>query len=162
MKKLIMPILVAGLMIISALSLGSCKKTDTNGNTNMESIPTVYDVITVEDAQNLSKDGEWNGEYIECYYCPNFIHPLHVPNPNDGLLYRCDDDIAFNEEDHSLFCPTHSHVHLFSVDDNCTPPGQPTPYFCIYKGKREHRHILTYTSLYFFNGWHIGGGAVSE
>ena len=64
MKKFIMPILVAGLMIISALNLGSCKKTDTNGKINMESIPTVYDVITVEDAQRLSKDAG-NGEWID-------------------------------------------------------------------------------------------------
>lgn len=163
MKKFIMSFLVAGLVIISALSLNSCKKADTNGNTNMgASIPTVYDVITVEDAQHFSKDGR-EGEYIDCYYCPNFHFPEQTVNPYpDGRLYRCDHDIAYNEENHTFLCEVHSHIHFFTAEENCTPPHQTSPYFCIYKGLREHRHILTYTSLFFFNGWHIGGGADSE
>lgn len=163
MKKCLMSFLVAGLMIISAINLSSCKKTDTNGNTNMESIPTVYDVITNEDAQRLSKDGGngGDGEYIDCYYCPDHLMPDSLPYPG-GLLYRCDHFPHYNEENHTLFCPVHSHVHYFTATERCTPPGQDNTYFCIYQGLREHRHILTYTSLYFFNGWHIGGGGTSE
>lgn len=156
MKKFIMSFLVAGLLIISALNLSSCKKADTNVVTE-ESIPTVYDYISDKDIQSFSKDGE--GEWIECYYCPNFMHPDSAAYPL-GRLYRCDDDPEFVDE--AFFCETHSHVHLFQVTDDCTPPGQISPYFCVYKYLRLHRHIVTYTDRYFFNGWHVGGGANGE
>ena len=156
MKKFIMSFLVAGLMIVSALSLGSCKKTSTNGG----SIPTVYDVITVDEAQRLSKDSG-DGEWIDCYYCPGHLMPDSSAYLG-GRLYRCDDDPAYNPVDHTLLCYTHSHFHYFTATEDCTPPGQEYMYYCIYNQLRDHRHILTYTSLYYFNGWHIGGGVVSE
>ena len=160
MKKLIMSFLVASLLVTTALSLSSCKKTDTNENANTEEfIPTVYDVITVEDAQNLSNGRDGDGEYIDCYYCPNFIHPDSTAYPLNRL-YRCDDNPPFVNE--AFYCSTHSHVHYFDVTDDCTPPGQTEPYFCVYNGLRKHYHILTYTHRYFFNGWHVGGGAGSE
>lgn len=156
MKKLVMTFLVASLFITTVLSLSSCKKTDTNGTT-IESIPVVYDYITEDDIQNFSKDGD--GEWIDCYYCPGFLHPDSTAYPL-GRLYRCNDNPPFVNE--AFYCRQHSHVHFFEADENCTPPGHTTPYYCIYKGFRKHYHILTYTPRYFFNGWHIGGGAGSE
>lgn len=153
MKKLVMSFLVVGLMVVSAVSLSSCKKTSTNENENTEaSIPVVYDYIIIDDEdQSLSKDEVW----IDCYYCPHF--PIHYPN---NRLYKCDHNPPFIDE--AFDCEVHSHHHYFEVTDNCTPPGQVEPYFCEYNGFRKHMHILTYTSRYFHNSWHLGGGAGSE
>lgn len=160
MKKLAMTFLVASLLVTTAFSLSSCKKTNTSENANTEEdIPIVYDVINLEDAQRLSGGKDWGGEYIDCYYCPGHLLPDSLPYPG-GFLYRCDDNPPF--ENNAFLCSEHSHIHFFDVTDDCTPPGQTLPYFCIYKGVRKHIHILTYTSNYFFNGWHVGGGAGSE
>lgn len=149
MKKFIMSFLVAGLVIVSAISLSSCKKTDTNGNANMEEqIPTVYDLITSDGAQSLTKDGEW----IDCYYCTGGFNPYP-----DNRLYMCEDHPLFIND--AFYCEEHSHIHYFEATEDCTPPNQTSPYFCVYKGLRKHKHILTYTPNYFFNGWHLGGGA---
>ena len=155
MKKLVMSFLVASLFVTTALSLGSCKKTDTNENANTEEfIPTVYDYIIYDEDQNTSKDDD--DVWIDCYYCTQ-----NFPNHYEGnRLYKCDDNPPFVDE--AFYCEEHSHIHYFDDTQDCTPPGQTHPYFCEYKGLRKHRHILTYTSRYFFNGWHIGGGAGSE
>lgn len=156
MKKLVMVFLVASLLVATALSLGSCKKTDTNENANTEEFfPTVYDYIIDED-QNSSRDDEW----IECYYCTqNF--PNQYP---DNRIYKCEHNPPYVNE--AFYCSEDSHIHYFEATDDCTPPGHVLPYFCEYRGVRRHRHILTYTSRYFFNGWfegwHIGGGAGNE
>jgi len=154
MKKLVMTFLVASLLVTTALSLSSCKKTDTNENANTEEfIPTVYDYIIYDENQNPSKD---DGIWIDCYYCTQGFPPQYPGN----RLYKCDHNPPYIYE--AFYCAEHSHEHYFEATDDCTPPGQTQPYFCEYKGLRKHRHILTYTSRYFFNGWHIGGGAGSE
>ena len=61
MKKFIMTFLVAGLMITSALSLSSCKKTVTDASSE-EWIPIVYDVISPE---GNFRDGD---ETLQCPY----------------------------------------------------------------------------------------------
>jgi hypothetical protein len=156
MKKLGMIFLLASLLVTTAFSLGSCKKAGTNENENAnmeESIPIVYDYVFYEDVDpSLREDDIW----IDCYYCRQGF-PNHYP---DNRLYKCDHNLEF--ENQAFLCDEHSHLHFFEATDNCTPPGQTQPYFCEYKGQRKHMHILTYTSRYFFNGWHLGGGAGSE
>lgn len=153
MKKLVMTFMVASLLVSTALSLSSCKKTDTNENANTaEFIPTVYDYIFYEDIDSSSREDIW----IDCYYCTQGFPPQYPGN----RLYKCDHSLTF--ENQAFWCDVHSHEHYFTATQDCTPPGQTEPYFCEYNGLREHRHILTYTSRWFFNGWHVGGGAGSE
>ena len=137
MKKFIMTFLVAGLMITSALSLSSCKKTVTDANQE-EWIPIVYDIVSPDGSQSISRDGVIT---MQCYYCTN-------------PLYQCTDTIEF--VDHCLYCPTHSHKHCFEANDNCDYTNQVRP--CRYKGVRKHFHIITSHIDYDFHGWHVGGG----
>jgi hypothetical protein len=136
MKKFIMTFLVAGLLITSALSLSSCKKTDTSANANNEEwIPTVCNVIAA--------DGLRSGGTMECYYCGATIYQcFHAPSE---ILH-----------DWYYDCPEHSHYHCFDASGNCTFPGQVEP--CPFKGVRTHRHIITYHDNFTMNSWHVGGG----
>ena len=56
MKKFNITFLLAGLMIISALSLSSCKKTNSS---DVEEIPTTYINITDEDVNFDSRNNEF-------------------------------------------------------------------------------------------------------
>ena len=140
MKKFIMTFLVAGLMITSALSLSSCKKTVTDASSE-EWIPIVYDVISPE---GNFRDGD---ETLQCPY-------HNICTINGGILNLCDDEVAW--VDHCLYCSTHSHKHCFEATDDCSVPNQIQN--CKYKGKRKHFHIVTYHRDFYYNGWHVGGG----
>lgn len=140
MKKFVLSFLVAGLIITSVLSLGSCKKTDTNSTTNTEEwIPTVYEVIYPNDLQIKEEPP------VYCYYCL----------PDTVLIHRCEDPIQWVNE--AFYCPQHSHVHYFNATDNCYSPTQ---LYCQYRGVRNHYHIMTYHGWYW-HGSHVGGGAGS-
>lgn len=137
MKKLILSLFVAGLMITSAWSLNSCKKANTNSNANNEEwIPTTYSVITEEEPEREGAD------YVICYFCQDTI-------------WKCLDNVPYVEE--CFYCPTHSHIEWFEADEDCYDPYQTGE--CEYKFVRRHRHIITYTPRFHWHSWHIGGGA---
>lgn len=142
MKRLLMSFLVAGLMITSALSLSSCKKTDTSANANNEEwIPTVVTFVTSEDLHTDLRDAP------PYYLCPY--------ENCDTLIPLCDHYILFPD-----YCTEHSHIHCFGPNDHCgTPTQQTNPYYyCRYMGVRKHIHVLNYTDIWFHNDAHVGGG----
>ncbi len=156
MKKFIMTFLVAGLMITSALSLSSCKKTtDTNASAN-EWIPTTFDFVGR--GNGLSRD-------VNDYKCPYDGITLNICN--HGILWWSYDPITGEQ----IVCPLgawdsvenpdgHYHEHCFTAEDDCTPPGQ-TTYSCIHYG-RKHRHVVVIWQQGWDNHWHLGGGCCGQ
>lgn len=149
MKKFIMAFLVAGLMITSVLSLSSCKKTDTNSSTNVDSedwIPTVVNAINADNLNSISRDND----PILCPY-----YPTHCEN----LLYLCNH--GYQMWPYGPFCDEHYHVHYFEANQDCTPETFNIPGYwtCAYKGVRKHRHVVSYTPYLFHIDTHTGGGA---
>ena len=141
MKKFIMTFLVAGLVITSVLSLSSCKKTDTNASTNVDSedwIPTVVNVINPDNLN--SRD---------------LVDPTHCQQP----LYCCNH--GYEMWPYGPFCNEHYHAHKFTADQDCTPNILDIPgyWVCKYKGVRTHRHVISYTPYLFHIDTHTGGGA---
>jgi len=149
MKKLLMSFLVAGLMITSALSLSSCKKTtDTNKS---EWIPTTFDFV---------RGGNGLSRGVNDYTCP--YDGIVLNYCNHGVHWWNRDPITHEQE----ICPLgpwdpdeneggHYHEHCFAANEDCTPPGQST-YSCPYFG-REHRHIVVIWQEGWDNHWHLGG-----
>lgn len=133
MKKMMFSFLVAGMMIISALSFNSCKQT-TDAN-NEEWVPTTY--IIAEDIP-----GREGAEFVICYFCGDTI-------------WKCYDNPPYEYE--CFLCPTHSHIEWFGPNDDCYDPYQTGS--CEYKFVREHKHVITYTPRFHWQSWHIGGGA---
>lgn len=141
MKKFIITFLAAGLMIISALNLSSCKKTTSS---DVDEIPTTYINITDEDVNIDSRDHE----FIHCFYCPD-------------PLYMCDH--GYLPMPAGPMCEEHYHVHYFTPQMNCTPVGlEGTGYYCIHNGLRYHKHVLSYAPTWHHNDWHLGGGGIGE
>jgi hypothetical protein len=141
MKKLILSFLVAGMLITSAWSLNSCKKT-TNAN-DEEWVPSVDDFITYEFITSEEiQDEEDRDSYIECTYCG-----FHIP--------ACPHDPPYVNKCH--YCPEHSHIHWFEANENCYSPNQVGE--CQYKFVRRHRHVITYAPLsgYYWHSFHAGG-----
>lgn len=139
MKKLVMTFLVASLFVTTALSLSSCKKTDTNASDNDDGwVPTTY--IIADD-----EPGREGAEYVICYFCHDTI-------------WKCYDNPPY--ENDCFFCPTHSHIEWFDPDDDCYDPYQTGT--CEYRFVRRHKHVITYTPRYHWQSWHVGGGAGSE
>ena len=154
MKKFIMTFLVAGLIITSVLSLGSCKKTDTNASAG-EWIPTTYDFVMKDNP--LLRDAT--------ALCPYDAIPVNLCN--HGIQWW-----SYDTNGEQIICPDgpydpehnpngHYHEHWFSPEDDCTPPAQ-TNYICPHKGGRNHRHIVVYWQQGWDNHWHLGGSAVGE
>lgn len=160
MKRLLMSFLMAGLMITSALSLSSCKKTtDTNGS---KWIPTTFDFVG--GGNGLSRD-------VHDFTCP--YDGIILNYCNHGVQWWTRDPITGEQ----TICPLgvwdpvenpdgHYHVHCFTSDvtpgggGDCTPPGQ-TNYICKYYG-REHRHIVVIWQEGWDNHWHVGGGCCGQ
>lgn len=150
MKKFIMAFLVAGLMITSVLSLSSCKKTDTNSSTNVDSkdwIPTVVNVINPTDNLN-SRD-----TLVDPINCPYFPNPCQIP------LYYCNH--GYEMWPYGPFCNDHYHAHEFTADQDCTPNilNIPGYWACQYRKSRKHVHIVSYTRFLWHIDTHTGGGA---
>ncbi len=150
MKRLLTTFLVASLLITTALSFSSCKKTDTNANTE-EWIPTVYNFVTAEDSSSRDKTAD-------CPYCE-----YDVAFCNHGVQWWSAPDI---------YCPLgpydpvtnpigHFHEHIFLADEDCTPPGQ-SNYICPYLGVRKHKHLVVYWQNGWDNHWHLGGAISSD
>lgn len=139
MKNFLKNFLVASLMITAAVSISSCKKTETNGSW----VPTTYDLIDTKGVQHSSKDIP----FADCVYC-------------DDPVYMCDHGIDYLHND--TICLEHNHIHWFEANDDCMPQGQATPYYCVYNGVRKHRHIIIYFPPGYHNDWHIGGMGYSE
>lgn len=152
MKKFIISIFVASLMITSALSLSSCNKKDTNSNKE-EWIPTTVDFVT---------SGTKDPDVAVCPYC-------------NGPVNLCDHGILWwnypGGGDIQTICPFgaydsvtnpdgHYHEHCFTADQDCTPPGQPN-YICPRQG-RYHRHIVVLWQQGWDNHWHLGGTCLGE
>ena len=106
MKKFNITFLMAGLMIISALSLSSCKKTNSS---DVDEIPTTYINLTDEDVSFDSR----NNEFIHCFYCPD---PLYR-QPDHGQRDREDRRSVARR----VFCGHRSRVGLGAV---CLPPAR--------------------------------------
>ena len=138
MKKLVMTFLVVSLFVTTALSLSSCKKTDT-ASTDKEWVPSTDDFVTYE---VVPDDETGIRSYVECYYCG-----YHIP--------ACPDDPPYINKCH--FCPEHSHVHWFEADEDCYSPYQIGQ--CQYKFVRRHRLVITYAPLsgYYWHSFHAGG-----
>ena len=135
MKKLIMTFLVAGLIIVSAVSFSSCKKTDTDADWT----PTTYDYFSFE------KDDPIPPSWIICAY--DFC--------ND-TIYACDHVLEW--QNNCFLCEVHSHEHWFEPNDDCTLPGQVGE--CRYKFVRRHKHVMTYSPYlygFFHHSFHAGG-----
>lgn len=149
MKKFIMTFLVAGLMITSAFSLSSCKKTNTNASAE-EWIPTTFDFVGKDNS--LLRDGVPGN----CPYCTLAVNPC-----NHGVLWW-----SYDEHGQQIVCPLgaydpvtnpsgHYHDHCFSATDNCAPADQPN-YVCLHQG-RKHRHVVVLWQQGWDNHWHLGG-----
>lgn len=143
MKKFIMTFLVAGLMITSALSLSSCKKTDTNASEE-EWVPTTYDLIMNDNP--LTRVGN-----ADCPYCDDDVLPC-----NHGVNWRNDEVCPLGPYDPVCNPTGHYHDHSFTADDDCTPPNNPE-YQCFWKKVRKHRHVVVYWQGGWWNNWHLGG-----
>ena len=129
MKK-IMTFLVAGLIIVSAIAISSCKKTNTNANAD-DAIPTTFDFVDLRDE---------TPDFVTCYYCGDTI-------------WKCYDNPPYI--DYCFYCPEHSHIDWFEVGDNCYDPNQSGE--CEYKFKCRHRHVITYMKQLHAHSWHVGG-----
>ena len=149
MKRFIMTFLVAGLMITSALSLSSCKKTDTNASANGW-IPTTFDFVGRDNGLSRAV-----GDAV----CP--YDSVIVNYCNHGVLWW-----SYDEHGEQIVCPLgpwdpvdrpngHYHEHCFRAYEDCTPPGQ-TTYICPNAG-RNHRHLVVYWQQGWDNHWHLGG-----
>ncbi len=144
MKKLVMPLLVASLLITTVWSLSSCKKTNTN--TNNEVLPVTVNYILYEGDESNTRD-----IYTDCVY--KFTPPHYC---NDPVLL-CDHGINYFTNGDTI-CYVHNHVHLFKANEDCTPINYTVPFFCIYKLEREHLHAIKYFPRGYHNDWHLGGG----
>ena len=129
MKK-IMTFLVAGLIIVSALAINACKKTDTNTNAE-DWTPTTYVVMDARDSDTVT-----------CVYC-------------GAKLGKCHEILEY--VDKCFYCPTHSHVHWFSVTDTCVIEDQTGD--CDYQFVREHKHVITPSAVqgFYWHSFHVGG-----
>jgi len=145
MKKFIMIFLVAGLMITSALSLSSCKKTDTNASEE-EWVPTTITVVTNDNP--FSRDEPT----MNCYYCT-----ARVALCNHGVQWNNGEVCPLGAWDATENPNGHYHEHKFSATRNCRPEGYTTQWGCPYNMVRKHRHLVIYWQTGYDNHWHLGG-----
>ena len=156
-RRLLMPLIVAGLMITMALSFSSCKKTE--NKTDIDSIPTVETPIYGDRVDPVP--------YMTCPYCNRHIpagtyEHIHYfapegtipssPEPPMNWIYpvnHCNEGFTPDASGNIQVCP-------YSGELQDMFPGNPM--FL----PRFHRHNLVY--ILFgpdggqANHWHVGGG----
>ena len=143
MKKLLMSFLVSGMLIVSVMSLSSCKKTDTNANANNEDwVPIVFSNVTYNGTQSMRDGSSW----YNCDYC-------------DEPLWLGTHGYATWDAGGPL-CYEHYHFHCIEANQDCCPPNTPQEnYYCRYRYVRKHQHVTSFTINWpYHNDSHVGGG----
>ena len=170
-RRLLMPLLIAGLMITTALCVSSCNKAENNADLNV-SVPMVETPIFNEGDE---------GAFMVCPYCEAHLPPgttnhIHLfgpggtmpvgPAPQDHLypVDWCNSGYQPDEHGNVQVCPYSGELqgNETMITYLMNRYGYTREQAIIMLLPRFHRHRLVY-DLYGADGgtankWHVGGG----
>lgn len=87
-KKVLMPLLMAGMMVVSAMSLNSCKKNQEQQSQSLDDVYYGMNIPVVE--ENIGDRDDPNQFEYQCPYCPIILHPGDVHWHAFGAGYEPD------------------------------------------------------------------------